>query len=204
MSLPRTRSMKFPESSRIAIGLVLVCVLFSGCRTETQDPEVLAFREQYVLTSEPADAITLSELAQRLDNDPQPSEPLAEDAIPEADRSPAEDRTSAPVVVVGRIFAGDLEPWDSGKASFLLAELPEEGHGEGHDADNCPFCKRRAAMAPTAIVQFLDENGEVIPRDARNLFGLEKKDVVTIRGQATRGDLNTLIVTANAIHVRGK
>jgi hypothetical protein len=97
-----------------------------------------------------------------------------------------------------------MEPWDTGKASFLIAELPDEGHGEGHDADNCPFCKRKAAKAPTAIVQFVDAAGQVIPIDARKLFGVDKKDVVVIRGQATAGELRAMVVTATDMHIRPK
>lgn len=182
----------------LASVLALLGVLIGGCNTQRQDPEVVARGEQYLLASEPADAVTLTELAQRLSGpgeDPSAKVPAGEGA---------KDAASEPVVVVGRIYAGDLEPWDNGKASFLLAELPEQGHGEGHDADNCPFCKRKAAKAPTAIVQFLDEEGEVLGQDARKLFGVAKNDVVTIRGQAAAGDLNTLLITAEAIHVRGK
>jgi hypothetical protein len=179
----------------VATLLTLGVGLVSGCRSETADPAVQALRGQYVLAEEPVGELTLTQVAHRLDGAAGESE---------TDSAASPDPISQPVVLVGRIYAGDLEPWDTGKASFLLAELPEEGHGEGHDADNCPFCKRKAANAPTAIVQFIDDTGEVIPRDARELFGVKKNDVVTIRGQATRGELNTLIVTADAIHVRGK
>lgn len=173
----------------VALLASLLGLLASGCNANRQDPQVLAIREQYVSATEPAGAVTLSELAQRLGGN-------TADA---ADEDAAGAETAA--VVVGRIYAGDLEPWDAGKASFLLAELPAEGHGEGHDADNCPFCKRRAAQAPTAIVQFLDDRGQIIAHDARQLFGLNKNDVVTVSGQATRGELNTLVLTADALHV---
>jgi hypothetical protein len=176
------------------LGLLLACLLI-GCRTESQDSELVALRSQYVLAQAPENAMTLTEAAQHLDE-------LSEEGAEQADESA--EAATVPVVLVGRIYAGDLEPWDSGKAAFLLAELPAEGHGEGHDADNCPFCKRRAAQAPTAIVQFLDSSGEVIPRDARKIFGLESKDIVTVQGHATRGELNTLVVAAEGIYVGSK
>lgn len=178
----------------------LLCLVSSGCSSPSQDPQVLAIRNQYVAAAEPAGAVTLSELAQRLDGpaDPSTAEPNTDDT------AIATAAAAEPVVVIGRIYAGDLEPWDAGKASFLLAELPAEGHGEGHDADNCPFCKRRAAQAPTAIVQFLDDHGQLIAHDARQLFDLKKNDVVTVRGQAIRGELNSLVLTADAIFVHRK
>jgi hypothetical protein len=104
------------------------------------------------------------------------------------------------VWVVGRIFAGDFDPWEQGRASFLISELPEEGHGEGHDADNCPFCKRKAAQAPKAMVRFADEKGQTVGIDARELFGLKTGDVVAVRGSAKVGELNTLMIDAAALH----
>jgi hypothetical protein len=201
--------MKLTLFRRGAATAALLCCLTSGCKTESSDPETRALQDRYVLASEPGSAMTLTELANRLDGKiATADEPTYSSQDQTAVRSDAPQGAAAPsavtqpVVIVGRVYAGDMEPWDPGKASFLLAELPEEGHGEGHDADNCPFCKRKAANAPTAIVQFVDEQGQVIPRDARKLFGIQKKDVVTVRGHAERGELNTLIVTANAIHVR--
>lgn len=180
------------------------------------DPQTLALREQYLLSAEPPEAVTLSELAAKLDRraaDSSGDEPAADnaaagDAAGSPAASTAADTAPGPqavaVNVVGRIFAGDLEPWEAGQASFLLAELPAEGHGEGHDADNCPFCKRRAANAPTAIVRFVGDDGEVLPHDVRQLFGVEKNSVVTVRGVATRGELNTLVVTAEGLYRHGQ
>lgn len=184
----------------IAFAAGLVGLAISGCGQPSQDPQVLAIRDQYVVADEPAGALTLTQLAQRLEAPAAQADPEAE----AGETTEAAAATPESAVVVGRIFAGDLEPWEPGKASFLLAELPAEGHGDNHDADNCPFCKRRAAQAPTAIVQFLDERGQVIGHDARQLFDVQKNDVVTVRGQAVRGELNTLVLTAEAIHVRRK
>src|SRR5690606_32144511 len=184
----------------IAFAVGLVCLAISGCSQPSQGPEALAFRDRYVAAGGPAGAVTRSELAQQLDAPAAQTDHEAD----ASETSPPAAATPEPAVVVGRIYAGELEPWDAGKASFLLAELPAEGHGAGHDADNCPFCKRRAAQAPTAIVQFLDDRGQVIEHDARQLFDLKKNDVVTVSGQAIRGELNTLVLTAEAIHVHRK
>jgi hypothetical protein len=198
---------------------MLVWLVAIGCRSEPVDSKTAELRQQFLLAAEPAGAVTLTELATQLgvikpdDEETVDGEAAAaspgETATGEspAESAPAAD-TAPPVaesvVVVGRIFAGDMEPWDTGKASFLIAELPDEGHGEGHDADNCPFCKRKAAKAPTAIVQFVDAAGQVIPIDARKLFGVDKKDVVVIRGQATAGELRAMVVTATDMHIRPK
>jgi len=180
--------------SVLAVGL-LAAVVTIGCQSEPIDAETAELRQQFLVTTEPPDALTLTELATQ----------MGVVKPDDTELGPAPPATAVEsVVVVGRIFAGDLEPWDTGKASFLIAELPDQGHGEGHDADNCPFCKRKAAKAPTAIVQFVDTSGQVIPIDARKLFGVDKKDVVVIRGQAAPGELNAMVVTATDMHVRGK
>jgi hypothetical protein len=136
------------------------------------------------------------------DQEPAPqgaSPPAVADPIQPAD--PLQPTgTLQDVWVVGRIFAGDFDPWEQGRASFLISELPEEGHGEGHDADNCPFCKRKAAQAPKAMVRFADEKGQTVGIDARELFGLKTGDVVAVRGSAKVGELNTLMIDAAALH----
>jgi len=184
----------------------LVCVVAIGCRSEQVDTKTAELRQRLLVATEPAGAITLTELATQLgvskpDDSETPEDTPSSDDIQTPDESVTKSAES--VVVVGRIFAGEMEPWDNGKASFLLAELPDEGHGEGHDADNCPFCKRKAAKAPTAIVQFVDLTGQVIPIDARKLFGVDKKDVVVIRGNAVPGELNAMVISATDMHIRG-
>ena len=84
----------------------------------------------------------------------------------------------------------------------MISELPEQGHGAEHDADNCPFCKRKAAQAPKAMVRFSDEAGSTLAIDARKLFDLKTQDVVVVRGTATMAELNTLIIDATSLHVR--
>jgi len=207
-----------PQRSLLAtarFGLIIATVL-AGCGTNPVDPESLALRQKFLMSEEPASAVTLTELAAGLGIRP------AGDARSADEQSASDDEGASPtdvvggnqdaekpaggdqVSVIGRIFAGELEPWDPGKAAFLIAELPDDGHGEGHDADNCPFCKRKAARAPTAMVQFLDDAGTVIPIDARKLLGVEKKDVVVVVGEATAGDLNSVVIHAKGLHIRRK
>jgi hypothetical protein len=213
-----------PQRSLLAtagFGLIVAAVL-AGCGTSPADPEALELREKFLISEEPASVVTLTELAARFgirpDGDAQSaaaeSASVGEGVLPADDIADTKVAEETPVAempagrdqvsVVGRIFAGELEPWDPGKAAFLIAELPDEGHGEGHDADNCPFCKRKAARAPTAMVQFLDDSGTVIPIDARKLLGVEKKDVVVIIGEATVGDLNSVVIHAKGLHIRRK
>jgi hypothetical protein len=158
--------------------LLLGLFLLSGCGTPSGlDPALLAWREKFVLVAEPANAVSLAEAKSEL-----------------AERSA--------IVVTGKIGGTELEPFESGKASFIISELPQPGthsHAEG-EADNCPFCKRRAAKAPKAIVQFLNDKQEVIPFDARELFDVDRDQVVTITGEAKLNSLDMLVITANGVY----
>ena len=215
------------RSVRISAFMVLCLLPLAGC--DRQGSEIAdQFRERFLVTEPPSQPQTLSELMRTLapaaeaetpsaaatsasqaasqtgggDQEPAPqgaSPPAVADPLQPADPiQPA--GTLQDVWVVGRIFAGDFDPWEQGRASFLISELPEEGHGEGHDADNCPFCKRKAAQAPKAMVRFADEKGQTVGIDARELFGLKTGDVVAVRGSAKVGELNTLMIDAAALH----
>jgi hypothetical protein len=206
-------------------------LLAAGCGRVGPDAEHADLRDRLLVTSPPSpqDTRTLSELMGALavqppglgetlgaDESEGTAEPDGSAALPEdavagtvdpADDHAAEhaaDLAIAPagsVWVIGRIFAGDFEPWEPGSAAFLISELPAEGHGEGHDADNCPFCKRKAAKAPKGMVRFLDEQGQPLPIDARKLFGVEKNSVVLVQGDVSVGELNTLVIDAAKMHI---
>jgi hypothetical protein len=114
-----------------------------------------------------------------------------------------------PIVIAGRIGGKGTEPFLDGKASFSLLEIPADDHASkpGHDADNCPFCKKRQANATMAAVQFLGADGKPIPVDARKLFGVEKDQDVVIRGTGvfnSKLGVPIIQVTADGIFVREK
>ncbi len=101
--------------------------------------------------------------------------------------------------VVGRIFANGMSPFDPGSAAFNLIELPKPGHSHD-DPNDCPFCKREMENAATAIVQILDESGEIVQMSAEKLLKLEKNQDVVVAGQASKvGEI--LIVNATSLHV---
>lgn len=172
------------RSALINLGLA-VLVVAAGC--QQQDPHVVELRKQLVLTDEPTGASSI------------------EATLAKAKETEVED--VGDVVLVGRIGVGEFEPWAEGQASFLMSEaLPETDHAStaGHDPANCPFCRRRAEKAAsfTALVQFRDDKGEVLPIDARELLGVEKNQVVVVRGKARVDKVGTLVVAADGIHVR--
>jgi hypothetical protein len=57
--------------------------------------------------------------------------------------------------------------------------------------------------APKAVVRILDDSGEVLTVDARQLLGIAKGDVVVVRGSATYLEpVNTVQIDAEGIFVR--
>jgi hypothetical protein len=149
------------------------------------DVDMAAVRTALVLAEEPAAAVSLEVARQKLGTTPQP------------------------IVVVGRIGAKGMDPFLSGKASFSLLEVPADDHAEkpGHNADDCPFCKKRQANATMAAVQFLGPDGKPIPVDARQLFGVEKGQDVVVRGTGVfdaKLGIPVIQLTGDGIYVRSR
>ena len=179
----QTRHTMFP--------LILLGGLFAwtGCQrgTTVEDPQILSERAKYLLSAEPPGAVGVSD---------------ARAALGENEE----------IVVVGRISAGDHEPWQKGHAAFLISDAggllildDEEAHHHepGHDPATCPFCNRGKSLTDSlAIVQFLNDSGEVLPIDSRHLLGVEKNQLVVVRGRGKLDELGNLFVAANGIYLR--
>jgi hypothetical protein len=173
-----------PRMHRLGQGLIAIAAL-TGADGLTVRGEIDAtvVRESLVLAEEPAGAVSLAAARGTLGLEPKP------------------------VVVAGRIGGKGMEPFLDGKAEFSLLEIPEDDHAEkpGHNADDCPFCKKRQANATMAAVQFLGADGKAIPLDARKLLGVEKGQDVVIRGTAVfnaKLGVPIIQVTADGIFVR--
>ena len=100
-----------------------------------------------------------------------------------------------------------MEPFLENKASFVLVEIPADDHAKkpGHNADDCPFCKKKQANTPMTAVQFLGADGKVIPVDSRKLFGIQKGSDVVVTGRAVfdpKLALPIIQLTADGIFVR--
>lgn len=107
------------------------------------------------------------------------------------------------VTLIGKIDAGDFSAFESDSATFMLSELPADGHGldDPDHEDNCPFCKRRAANAPKAIVQIVDASGVVVPTNAQMLLGLNQGDRIIAVGEASFDEsVNAITVKCEKIY----
>ena len=170
-------------SRHFSIPLLFIALAVSPLPARALDLDPAALRQQLVLPAEPAGAVTPTAAKQQLGPTPRP------------------------IVVAGRIGARGMEPFLDGKASFVLVEIPADDHAKkpGHDADNCPFCKKRNATAPMVAVQFLGADGKPIPIDSRKLFGVAKGTDVVVRGTGVfdaKLALPIIQLTADGVHVR--
>lgn len=156
-----------------------------GCQQATEDPALAATRTKYTLVEEPSGALGVLEL-----------------------RGQLEQLAGQSVVVLGRVGTDESQTWEPGKAAFVItdptAEMPEHDHGAGHDAENCPFCNAEAEKGPdpAALVQVVDEQGNVLPHDARKLFALAAGQMVVVRGKATVDGIGNLVLAAEAVYPR--
>lgn len=103
------------------------------------------------------------------------------------------------VRVVGRIYSSLGSPFDPDSAVFNFIELPKPGHSHD-DPGDCPFCKRDMDNAAQAIVQVVQDSGEILKPSADVLFGLSKNQDLVVEGTTTKvGDV--MVISAIALHV---
>ncbi len=159
--------------------LVSIASLGMGC-SRIEDPMIASHRQKMMLTSEPEQAVSLTEAKSMLSEE-------------------------SDIVLLGRVGSGQLDPFEKGNASFVLSEALADDHGndDGHDASDCPFCKRRAAEAPIATIELHDEAGKPIAIGADKLLGLKKGQTVVVQGRGIYvTELDTLQVKAGKLFIR--
>jgi hypothetical protein len=150
--------------SRAAFGLLLVAGIIGAtprlARSAAVDPA--AVRKGLVLAAEPAGAVTPTAAKAKLGTSPQK------------------------LVIAGQIAGKGIDPFVKGKASFAMVQLPDDHATKpGHNADDCPFCKKRLAKAPMVAVQFVGADGKELAIDARELFGVKQGAEVVVTGTAS-------------------
>ncbi len=166
----------------IGVSAVLAVLLTAlGCQ-KSVDPAVLQQRQKLLLTAEPADALGVVEARKVATETPQP------------------------IVLVGRIGAGPSTTWDPQKAAFVIADLgssPDDfAHDHSGDHDQCPFCQAKADKTAelTARIEVVDETGQVIPIDARQLLAIHDHQTVVVRGVGQLDALGNLVIAADGVY----
>jgi hypothetical protein len=155
----------------------LSLLLLVGCSAE--DPQIVALRQGLLMVAEPAAATTIAEA-----------------------KAAAADKRD--VLFIARVAEDEHAAFAPGKASFLVTEILPDKHGSGCK-DDCPFCARKAAEAPKAAVQFIDESGEPLAVDSRKLLGVRPGDTVIVQGKGEIvPELDMLQVMGERIFVRSR
>lgn len=185
----------FLNRRRIIVGGLSAAVVAAG-RSASAQTDAAALRSKLVLPQEPLDPLTPTAAKETL---------LSKDAPKDASKNAPKGPQA--IVIAGRIGAKGMEPFLENKASFVLQEIPADDHAgkAGHNADDCPFCKKRSANAPMVAVQFVGADGKVLPLDARKLFGIQKGQEVVVSGMGVfdpKLAIPIIQLTAGAIHVR--
>lgn len=167
------------------IGCVAVAASLAGCAAET--------------TTEPSATVGKPS--------PQGVKYLLSDAPPDAQdvismRESVEDEQ--PVTVIGRI-GGSHEPWVEGLAAFSVVDRSLAACTD-IPGDTCPTpwdycCVTDRLPGATTLVKLVDESGEVVPTDARELLGVRELQTVVVEGTAQKDESGNVTVLARGIYV---
>lgn len=118
-------------------------------------------------------------------------------------RETAED--GSPLVLMGRV-GGAANPWIEGRAAFMLIDPSVMVVAAGTDStagevcmDDCCATDRAAC---TTLVKIVDDNGELVPVDARKLIGLKESDLVIVQGTAKKDNSGNFSMHATKVFVR--
>jgi hypothetical protein len=98
------------------------------------------------------------------------------------------------------VAEGEHDPNVEGEAAAETDHHEHAGHDHSDPDHECPFCSAEGPGIQT-IVRFLDDQGEVIPVDARVLFQLDGDDLVVVRGHA-RLEPGSIVIDGTGLHVR--
>ncbi len=175
--------------TELSIGMCLISlVMAGGCTPAASTPDAAppagastqVDGTRYLLTAEPAGA---------------------EDVIQV--RQAAQDQDD--VVVVGRI-GGSREPWVEGRAAFSIVDNSLKACSD-IEGDTCPapwdYCCETARLPTSqALVKVVDENGDLVKTDARQLLNVKELQTVVVQGRAQRDEGGNLTVLARGIFVR--
>src|SRR3990172_11878487 len=165
------------KSVTFAVVLLLGGLVVTGC---TQNAKPAVDGSKYLLKSEPTGA---------------------KDVI----KARGEAKNEAEIVVVGRI-GGGTNPWVDGRAAFTIVDPSLKACSDiPGDACETPWdycCETDKLPASTAFVKVVDEAGNIVKADARELLKVKELQTVVVRGKAQRDAACNLTVIASGVYVR--
>lgn len=170
----------------LAMGAVTL-VVFVGCSrematTEPQAPTSIPVNvdgTKYILDEEPAAAADVIRV-----------------------RDEAQDNDD--ILIVGRI-GGNVDPWVKGRAAFSIVDNSLRACTD-IPGDTCPtpwdYCCEGNLSTGMALVKFVDDQGNLLQADARELLHVKELSTVVVQGTAKRDEAGNLTVLASGIYVR--
>ena len=111
------------------------------------------------------------------------------------------------VVIVGRI-GGSANPWIEGRAAFSIVDGSLKACSD-IEGDTCPIpwdycCETPKLPTATALVKIVDEGGNLVKADARELLRVKELSTVVVKGKAKRDDAGNLTVLASGVFIKKK
>lgn len=116
-----------------------------------------------------------------------------------------EAKDSDDVVIVGRI-GGSENPWIDGRAAFSIVDGSIKACTD-IPGDTCqtPWdycCETPKLPMGIALVKFVDDDGNLVKADARELLNVKELSTVVVKGKAKRDEAGNLTVLASGIYVQ--
>ena len=152
-----------------------------GCaqsETESNSVSSTAGNTEYLLTTEPADAMPVGAARESVENEQS-------------------------VTVVG-LIGGSSEPFVDGLAAFTIVD-PKVPYCAAEEGCPTPWdycCTQDQVKDNIATVKMVDASGEPETDDARQLLGVKELSTVVVTGIAQRDDAGNLTVAATQVFVR--
>ena len=109
------------------------------------------------------------------------------------------------VTLVGKI-GGSKNPWVEGRAAFTLVDESLKSCDQ-IPGDTCPVpwdycCETHKLKDASALIKIVDEDGQPIKTDARDLLGVRELTHVIVKGKARRDSAGNLTVLASGVFVK--
>jgi len=162
--------------------LLAAAMLTLGCSqgqdSQSTSPGTVPSDEKYLLASEPQGAQGVIHV-----------------------RENAQDEQT--VIVVGRI-GGSENPWVERRAAFSIVDLSLQACSD-KEGDECetPWdycCETDLLPKATVLVKVVDDSGNLVAMDARELLLAKELQTVVVAGEAKRDEAGNLTVLASGVY----
>ena len=187
---PPTQFWEMKMKTCVSFVFCVVAGLFVGCSQDASTPKGSTPKSSNAVAVVDGSKYLLSE------------EPKGAEAVIKVRE---ESKNEEDVVIVGRI-GGSENPWIEGRAAFSIVDGSLKACSDV-PGDECetPWdycCETHKLPTSTALVKVVDENGDLVNADARQLLKVQELSTVVVKGTAQRDDAGNLTVLASGVYVR--